>query len=305
MILPVSAIIPTKDRETVLNRTLQSLFQQSHLPEKVIIVDASFTEEKSQRLRSFAWPAGVELVYVPAATQGAAHQRMQGIDISSSEFVFFMDDDIVFEAGCIERLYGGFSQSARVGGVNAMITNQLYTKPGFVTRSMYTMLSGRRLKTWAGMIIGPAWNLLPEDDPSLPEYVKCEWLNTTCTIYRRSALPSPVFPGVFTGYSLMEDVALSVVVSRNWDLLNARTARIFHDSQQSDYKKDHAKLAEMELVNRHYVMTEVLNRRGFSSHFKLFFFAAFGAFSGFISSKSFNLLIADLKGKIRALKQIL
>ena len=43
-----------------------------------------------------------------------------------------------------------------------------------------------------------------------PEVASVEWLNTTCTIYRGEALPSPPFCNQFTGYSLMEDLALSL-----------------------------------------------------------------------------------------------
>jgi len=310
IILPVSAIIPTKDREEVLMRTLQSLLAQSHGPEEVIIVDASFSNESAARLNSLPWPAGMQVHYVPAEIKGAALQRMQGIKLSTSEFILFMDDDIALEADCVIKLFEGFTNNQqpptnnKIGGVNAMITNQHYTPPGFVTRSMYIMLSGKKLSTWAGKVIGPAWNLLPEDNANLPEYVVCEWLNTTCTMYRREALPNPVFPQVFKGYSLLEDLALSVTVGRDWILLNARTARIFHNSQTGDHKSDHALLAEMDLVNRHYVMRHVLQRKGFRNYFKLFLFAAFGTASA-ISSRRVNFVFADLKGKIRALKHIL
>jgi glycosyltransferase involved in cell wall biosynthesis len=303
-ILPVSAIIPTKDREPVLLRTLKSLLAQSNLPCEVIIVDASSSLPSSKPIAALPWPQGVQINYIAAETPGAAHQRMQGIRLATSEFIFFMDDDIIFEEECVSRLFNGFTRSGKIGGVNAMITNQHYTPPGLVTRSMYVMLSGKRLPTWAGMVIGPAWNLLPEDNPTLPEYVPVDWLNTTCTMYRKDALPDPVFAHVFKGYSLLEDLALSIVVGRSWTLLNARTARIFHDSQQGGHKHDMARLVEMDLVNRHYVMRHVLMRKGFVNYFKLFLFAAFGTVSA-ISSRRYDFVIADLKGKLRALKYIL
>ncbi len=57
--------------------------------------------------------------------------------------------------------------------------------------------------------------------------VPVEWLNTTCTLYRREALPDPPFLSHFTGYSLMEDLALSLTVGKRWKLANARGLRIF------------------------------------------------------------------------------
>jgi glycosyltransferase involved in cell wall biosynthesis len=303
--IPVSAVIPTKDRAEVLGRTLRSLSQQNRLPREIIVIDASSSNETELELERIALPSVVTIVYAKAAVMGAAHQRMQGIQMATTDFIFFIDDDIILEEHCVERLFNGFNQQEKVGGVNAMITNQRYTTPGFVTRTMYIMLSEKWLNTWAGKVIGPAWNLLPEDDPRLPDYVECEWLNTTCTMYRKQALPTPVFPDVFKGYSLLEDAALSIVVSRSWTLLNARTARIFHDSQPGSHKKDIAFIAEMDVVNRHYVMRHILGRKGFKNYFKLFLYAMFGTVAGAISSRRGNVAIADLKGKIRGLKHIL
>ena len=126
-----------------------------------------------------------------------------------------------------------------------------------------------REKSFAGRVIGPAVNLLPEDRHDLPEVVPVEWLNHGCTIYRREALPDPPFPAEFTGYSLMEDLALSLQVGKTWKLANARTARIFHDSQPGTYKSDARSRSRMELVNRHFVMTRIMGRRGFIAYLKL------------------------------------
>jgi len=60
-------------------------------------------------------------------------------------------------------------------------------------------------------------------------------------MYRREAIPSPPFPEHFSGYSMMEDLTLSLVVGRKWKLANARTARIYHDSQPGTHKSNSAR----------------------------------------------------------------
>src|SRR5204863_9646194 len=129
------------------------------------------------------------------------------------------------------------------GGVSALIVNQKYHPPGAISRAVFTLMHGRSERTFAGRVIGPGINLLPEDREDLPEIVPVEWLNTTCTIYRRVALPSPPFDSVFTGYSMMEDLTLSLRVGQKWKLANARTARIFHDSQPGPHKSCATELA--------------------------------------------------------------
>ena len=55
--------------------------------------------------------------------------------------------------------------------------------------------------------------------------------------------PEPPFTDNFVGYSLMEDLSLSLIVARHWSLANVRTARIYHDSQSGEHKTDTAALS--------------------------------------------------------------
>jgi glycosyltransferase involved in cell wall biosynthesis len=270
--IPVSAVIATANRAAVFNKTLISLFSQSVVPQQIIVVDASDNDETYLQCKQ-NYPT---IEWIKAKIKGAATQRNEGLELVQTDFVFFLDDDILFEADCMQNLWTAINSADDIGGVNAMITNQQYHTPGKVTRFMYQLMHGKKLDSYAGKCIGPAWNLLPEDKETLPEIVPVEWLNTTCTIYRKAALPRPVFSSHFTGYSLMEDVCLSLEVAKNWKLFNARTARIFHDSQPGVHKKNDFELAKMELVNRYYIMSKILGRTGFKNYIKLLLFQLFG-----------------------------
>src|SRR5579863_4138613 len=240
---------------------MQSLLTQSHLPSEIVVIDGSgdnATRELVERLAGQHHP--VQLRWKRANCVGAASQRNQGVVMCSYPFIGFCDDDIILEESCFVRLWTALHEDIGLGGVNAMITNQKYQSPGRVSRMMLTLLNGRRLTSFAGRVIGPAVNLLPEDRADLPEVTKVEWLNLGCTMYRRVALPIPAFDLVFSGYSLMEDLALSLRVGRNWGLANVRTARILHDSQPGTHKSDVRAIAEMALINRYYVMTKIMRR---------------------------------------------
>ena len=294
------------DRARALKRTLESLAAQGVVPAELIVVDGSAKDDSRSVVE--AWGAQFaresRAVWLRAETLGAAAQRNQAIRIASQPFIWFFDDDIVFEPECVARLWRALERDPGLGGVNAMITNQRYVAPGRVSRLMFALMSGRNEPTFAGRILGPAVNLLPEDRDDLPEIVATEWLNTTCTIYRREALPNPPFDSIFTGYSMMEDLTLSIRVGRQWRLANARTARIFHDSQPGSHKVDPLELAEMELVNRYYVMTQVLERRGWINRTRLFVWEAFQlAICAAVAENRRNLR-AILRGKFRAIGRI-
>ena len=262
--LPISVVIATRNRAASLTRTLRSLGSQALAPSELIVVDASDDGASKEVVTNFRECFGPATAthWTAAQVAGAAVQRNQGVRMATQPFVWFLDDDVLFEPGCAEQLWKAVESDSALGGVNAMIINQRYHPPGLVSRTMFTLMHGRREKTFAGKIIGPAINLLPEDGEDLPEVVPVEWLNTTCTIYRREALPSPPFDAIFTGYSLMEDVALSFRVGKKWKLANARKARIVHNSQPGEHKSEPRSVAKMEIMNRYYVMTNILETRG-------------------------------------------
>ena len=303
--IPVTAVVPTANRAAVLLQTLTSMAAQHIQPEEIILVDASDDNETALVCEQNIQGLSSAIIYKKAFVKGAASQRNQGLKGATSPVIFFFDDDIILEPGCVERLWNCLQSHKEAAGVNAMISNQRYHSPGKLTRFMYRLMSGEKLLSYAGKCIGPGWNLLPEDRDGLPECNETEWLNTTCTMYRAAALPDPPFPPQFKGYSLLEDVALSLEVGKKWKLYNARTARIFHNSQPGSHKSSVFALSKMELVNRHHIMKEVLGRRSVKDYGKLFLFEMFGILSVLTSFSGWKNLVPAALGKLAATGTIL
>jgi GT2 family glycosyltransferase len=306
--VPVSAVIATRNRPASLARTVNSLASQTLTPAELIIVDASDEDQRKGSATKSNEPIGASCVvrWISAVRRGAAAQRNEGVATATQPFIWFFDDDVLFEPDCIDALWNAMERDSQLGGVNAMITNQRYQSPGVASRFIFTLMNGGSEKSFAGKVIGPAINLLSEDREDLPEVVPVEWLNTTCTMYRRDALASPPFDPFFTGYSMMEDLALSLRVAQNgWKLANARTARIYHDSQTSDHKMDATVVASMELINRHYIMTKILKKEGFLDHAKLAIWELFSLASLIPSRTGRTQLAPSLLGKCKALAHLL
>ncbi len=276
--LPIAAVVATRDRPGPLSRTLASLAEQEALPAELVLVDASRESRSREAAGAFAEGfarRGCTLSWEEARVAGAGAQRNQGLARVSQDAVWFFDDDVYFAPACLKRLAAALQSDRRLGGVSAMIVNQSYGSPGRVSRLLFAVMAGRRLLSYAGCVVGPAVNFLPEDRDDLPEVVAVEWLNTTCTLYRREALPNPSFAPNFDSYSFMEDLALSLVVGKSWKLANARRARIFHDSQPGAHKDNVAARSKKELMDRHHIMTRLLGRRGFGDYLRLFLWESF------------------------------
>lgn len=318
VVLPVSAVIPTADRPDDVIRCLVSLAAQSVKIKEIVIVDASEGRETSRTCEDIQRGArdssghglssgdgNTSLIYLRSTARGAASQRNEGVAVASQEYVLFVDDDVEMEPGCLAKLWEAITSDGSIGGASSMIVNQKYSTPGATTRALYRLASGKRLDTFAGKCLGPVLTVLPEDREDLPAVVPVEWLNTTCTLYRRDALPSPVFASHFTGYSLGEDVNLSLTVAKRWKLVNARTARILHRCRNGPYKPTITELAKMSLVNRHYIMTRTLGRKSVLDYARLMLVECFGIFSSLRSPVAWLNFPAVLMGKIRAIITIL
>jgi glycosyltransferase involved in cell wall biosynthesis len=305
-LIAASVVIATRNRAAVLRRSLESLGCQSVQPAQLILVDGS--DDTATRELCCEQPIdglASAITWLRAATIGAARQRNQGIPECQHSVVGFFDDDILFEPACLARLWKGLQSDPQLGGVNAFIVNQHYQPPGLLSRAMFRAMSGQAAASYAGRVLGPAVNLLPEDRADLPELVATEWLNTTCTLYRHAALPDPPFPSHFSGYSMMEDLALSLKVGRRWKLANARAARIYHDSQPGPHKNDVVSLSKMEIVNRHYVMTNVLRRRRLVDYAKLSLWEGFQLATCAIQKRCGIEFWRMLGGKILGLRDII
>ena len=309
-LLPISTVIPTRDRCATLARVFHSVGAQSAQPVEIVVVDASASNETAALCEKTIPGLQSRVIYHRAIMAGAIEQRNQAMSYATQDSILFMDDDIVLEPECVLRLWEALNGDQSIGGVNAMITNQRYFPPGTVSRTLFRILHGRHEPSYAGKCIGPACNLLPEDRDDLPEVVEVEWLNTTCTLYRRQAMPNPPFISEQVGKNLklpsfpMEDLALSLMVRKKWRLANARTARIFHDSQPGVHKANAGVLSRLELLNRHYLMTRILERYRLRDYLKLALFQAFGVTSPLTRLAAWRSLPPVLLGRAAAIRDI-
>jgi glycosyltransferase involved in cell wall biosynthesis len=304
-VLDLSAVMPTRNRPRLLERTLHSIAAQGVVFNELVVVDSS-TDEATRDICA-RWAADGRLPapirYLRAEVAGAAAQRNQGFAASTSPYVLFVDDDVEFEPNCLQRLYRAVADDPGVGGASTLIANDHYHPPGLATRTVLRLI-GAGPGPWAGRVVGPAINFWPDDGDHLPEVVPVEWMNSGCVLYRRAALPCPPFDSVFTGYSMMEDLTLSLRVGRSWRLVNARTARIRHEDNPGEHKSDPAAMAEMALLNRHYVMTEVLGHRRPRHYLQLAVWWAFTHLALLRQSPTRRTLFQRLRGEWRALRRI-
>jgi glycosyltransferase involved in cell wall biosynthesis len=266
----VSVVIATRNRVEPLRVTLATLREQSLWPAEVFIVDSSDTGETRQLIESLARDLPFPLRYVPSLVRSAARQRNAGAELASGDVLVFMDDDVRLEPQFLQELVRPFGEDpdGRLAGVSGAIVNQTYTQPRGLNRFLLGCCLGNFDESWAGRLVGPAVNFLPQDTPDTVQRV--DWLFSTGTAYRKDVFVRYRFGEQFTGYSFAEDVHLSARIGRDYRLCNTTRARFEHMDLGQHTHTDWIALGESMVANRRAVMVDVLGKDRVADAMRLF-----------------------------------
>ncbi|GGA86116.1 glycosyl transferase [Flavobacterium palustre] len=100
----IDVVIPTIGRKQYLYNVLQDLASQTHLPQKVIIVEQNPNPEISSELdylTNQSWPFTIKHIFTHQV--GACNSRNLALAEVDSEWSFMADDDIRFENSFFEK----------------------------------------------------------------------------------------------------------------------------------------------------------------------------------------------------------
>jgi GT2 family glycosyltransferase len=122
--------------------TVRALLAQTVVPDEILVIDQSATDEGRCLVRSLvaSAPAGrhPELVYLwDCGINGAAAARNAGLDLARGEIVVFIDDDVVPAADVLERLLAHYARRPELAAIAPVITN--YPRPGWVQRAYHRL----------------------------------------------------------------------------------------------------------------------------------------------------------------------
>lgn len=107
----VDVIIPTIGRKSYLYDVLMDFSKQTHLPQKIVIVEQNpiaNSETELDYLTNKKWPFEIKLIFTHQA--GACNARNLALEQISSEWVFLADDDNRFDANLISNIFNKIKQ---------------------------------------------------------------------------------------------------------------------------------------------------------------------------------------------------
>ncbi len=262
----ISAIIPTIGRAESLSLLLDSLAAQTLCPDEVIVADASDQEEVADVVRSSDWSSrGLSVRHLRIRPPNAVRQRRAAIKESRGEVLLLLDDDVVLEPDCLEKMIDALHSDPEVVAVTADFNNQTWSGPTTLWRYYLRWGCGLAEGQWQGRVIGPllrfGYNPVPD------RAVAMEWLGAGNSLIKRSAYDSV---GGFSDFflhrcTMNEDVDLGLKLCRVGRILFCPTARMSHHHAPGG-RVSVAVAAEDDLYNRFLVLRLTCGRSAASAN---------------------------------------
>ncbi|MBA3350622.1 MAG: glycosyltransferase family 2 protein [Actinobacteria bacterium] len=255
-------IIATRNRPEELQTTVESVVGQTVLPGELCIVDSSADTPARADIERLCADAGLPLQYVYPAPRGLPRQRNLGLDRTTGDPVFLIDDDVALAPDCHEVILGEYGRWGReLGGVRAAPMHP--ARPPRIS-ILWRKLFG--IGAWwpeaSGRVRAGFWLEGTSESASVR---KQEAFVGYFMSYRREVFEHERFDEALAGYASQEDIDFSYRVSRRYVLIQTPQARCDHLKTGTD-RMPSRKLERMKLANHFYLhrknMPQDLRHRG-------------------------------------------
>ena len=200
--------------------------EQTVLPAELCIVDASDEAPVREEIEALCSRAGVRLDYLHPAPRGLTIQRNVGIDRTSGDPVFLIDDDVWMAPDAHEEVLAEYDRWGReLGGVRgALVRPPIPSRLNVAWRKLFGMggwwpeASGKvRAGFFAESVVASA------------DVRRVEAFTGWFMSFRREVFEQERFDESLAGYALKEDLDFSYrVVKRGYLLVQTPRARIDH-----------------------------------------------------------------------------
>lgn len=224
-------VIATRNRHDHLLETVRSLARQTVLPAELCIVDSSGETPVREEIERLCARVGLPLEYVHPAPRGLTVQRNLGIDRTTGDPVFLVDDDIRMEPDVHEEILAEYDRwGPELGGVRA---TPLRPPPAGRLSMLWRRLFG--LDRWEPQGSGRMRAGFFSEAVTAPAEVRrVESFTGWFMSYRREVFEHERFDENLSGYAFKEDADFSYRVSkRGYVLVQTPRARVEHLKTES------------------------------------------------------------------------
>lgn len=225
--LAYSAVIPTKDRWEDAGAAVEVLLDQSRLPERIVVVDASEPAyAPSSSLAARAAGLGVDLVVIPSRPSVSA-QRNAGARRVDTPVVLFLDDDVRLAPDYAEVLLARWEAAGLEAFGGMAGTPSVVPRQGALARALRRLAMLNYVDpVREGMTLRRSGKVRYVPEPR--RAVQVPALGAGATAYRTDLALAHPFDERFPGYAPGEDLEMAFRVAAAAPLLQTPEVRWTH-----------------------------------------------------------------------------
>ena len=227
--MSLSILVATMNRPKAVEKMLESVFQQTLLPEEMILVDQSSDDLTKQVWDEYALriaSRGQVLKYVRQETPSLVKARNRGFEESTGSIICFIDDDVILNPDYFEKIAGYFKDPS-VGGVTGNVFVSEEPK-GFKWEVRKLLSKLFLLNSFDGRLTASTFGY-PIFEREVTKMQEVELFGGYSMNYRRELVLRNRPDEWFSGYGFREDVDLSYRISRDAKMIIVPDAKFIHD----------------------------------------------------------------------------
>lgn len=138
----ITFIVPAYNAETTLNRTIQSILNQTNDSYKIIIVNDGSTDKTEEIGKSYSQNYPDKITYIDQPNRGLGGARNHGMELADTEYISFLDSDDWLMPHYVEHIIRQLEKSAgqkpeiimtlpRIYDENSKLITDWYDQPLF------------------------------------------------------------------------------------------------------------------------------------------------------------------------------
>lgn len=124
--LKISVVLATKNRFHDIIKCIESILVQTLLPDEIVIVDASDTQELNSKIKK-SESEKIKIIYIHTKA-GMTYQWNIGVKNSCGDIIFIFDDDTILKKDFVNVFEN--DKERKIGGVCGDVINVKYIKNG-------------------------------------------------------------------------------------------------------------------------------------------------------------------------------
>lgn len=255
----ISVIISTKNRTQDVIRCLESISIQTILPDEIIVVDSSDTEELKGKLSAFH---NLDIKYI-RSKPGLTLQRNTGIEASHGDIVVSLDDDVTLDRDYIKevvyvldhypaRLIGGVTGQIVIEEKKEKLIQRVFGFANEIFSALFLLLrhgDGRFQPSGFPKVIRSG---------SVDKITNVEFLYGCNMVFRREVITKFKFDENLSGYSWGEDDDIAYRVSRKYQNIYTPFARVVLNNVSPSTGGSKYAVMKMGIENHYYLFRKNL-----------------------------------------------